>query len=153
MAKTGLGTGIGLALVKELVELHAGEISVQSVYEQEALDGSDSTGTSFCVTLPLGRAHLSDNELAQNEDVKTESLALFSPSATDEGDASKPIDSLAHKKASVLVVDDNQDMQRYISRLLVDEYHVATANDGLLAEASLKPVSYTHLTLPTIDSV
>jgi len=132
VSESGLGTGIGLALVKELVELHAGEVTVESVYQQD--NSQLSTGTSFCVILPLGRAHLNDSEIVQERD-----------SATEHHQASRPIQDgsiesigkLPSRLATVLVVDDNDDMRIHIRRLLERDYRVITARDGLLAEALL----------------
>ncbi len=143
LSKSGLGTGIGLSLVKELVELHAGEVTVESIYQQE--NSNKPTGTSFCVTLPLGRAHLSDNEVVQeivqkrvqDPGSKAEHHQTLVSSAASHDDLPETIDNSPSTQATVLVVDDNEDMRRHIHRLLEDDYKVVTANDGLLAEKAL----------------
>ena len=54
---TASGTGIGLALVKELADLHGGDVTVES-------GRYGLVGASFTLTLPLGRTHLADDQLA-----------------------------------------------------------------------------------------
>ncbi len=164
LSKSGLGTGIGLALVKELVNLHAGEVTVQSTYQHEITPQEHSqpennhdiglhpsSGTTFCVTLPLGRAHLSDSEIVQSDGLegeRTQALLSTEPQRDEtepRRDEKKPqhIDALESsnesqgKRATILVVDDNQDMRRHISRLLEGDYNIMTAQDGLLAEKAL----------------
>ncbi len=71
------GTGIGLALTKELIELHKGSIRVASKLEDPDLVG---TGwTEFTVELPLGRKHLSDDEIVDHlETEQTKDVILSS---------------------------------------------------------------------------
>lgn len=132
LSKSGVGTGIGLALVKELVQLHSGEVSVESVFRQEGQ--TTPSGTSFTLSLPLGRAHLSDNDispLAESEKSISIANSSFQTLATKKGSGSDK------HLATVLVVDDNEDMRHYIQRLLKDDYRVLIAEDGLLAEAAV----------------
>jgi len=136
LSKSGIGTGIGLALVKELVELHAGEVSVESICEQQ--NDEVPSGTSFCVTLPLGRAHLSDNEIVQNVTLEKQLPNTTIPLSAYELHSPNVLVSSKESQATVLIVDDNDDMRRYIQNLLEDDYHVLTAQDGLLAEEAMK---------------
>lgn len=161
LSKSGFGTGIGLALVKELVDLHAGGVTVQSVYEQE--NSASQTGTSFCVTFPLGRAHLNDNEIVESSDVVTDAqesnvnISNLPPKAAHQH---KPEDTLKKPQgehATVLVVDDNEDMRRHIRRLLEGDYKVVTAQDGLVAEEVLNKhlpdIIVTDLMMPNRDGL
>lgn len=119
------GTGIGLALTKELVELHHGSISVRS---------DMGKGTEFTVVLPLGRKHLKDEEITEEPaagdtplvmyDVATTSIpgrAAGHQRAEGSSDAQKPI---------VLMVEDNPDVRAYMKEYLVSEYNVLECHDG-----------------------
>ncbi|MFP5077994.1 PAS domain-containing protein [Rhizobium sp. YIM 134829] len=125
-ARSYEGSGIGLALVKQLVELHSGTITVES-------EGS-GRGTTFTVILPYG-----DETLAPDTEAIDRPLATRSESRAYVEEALRwlpdPQDELAvpvrsEDQRRVLVVDDNQDMRAYIQRLLHSRYRVAVASDG-----------------------
>lgn len=131
-AKSGLGTGIGLSLVKELVELHAGEITVKSVYRGS--NNSKQSGTTFYVKLPLGRAHLNANELVQSIDKELQPVKSASVSSIQSDNVEEPTNKSDKQLATILIVDDNQDMRHHIRQLLETDYNIITAEDGILAE-------------------
>ena len=127
-ARTHEGTGIGLALVQELVRLHGGTIDVESQVDQ---------GTTFRVRFPLGREHLPADRISAPSDMASTALgaAPYVEEAlhwiSGEQGASQPgipevgtvFDGQAaslNPKASagrVLLADDNQDMRDYLGRL------------------------------------
>ncbi|RYZ48923.1 MAG: hybrid sensor histidine kinase/response regulator, partial [Proteobacteria bacterium] len=147
------GSGIGLSLVNELVKLHAGSIEVES---------EEGVGTAFKVTLPKGASHLpsemisSPNEALSRrtrEMFTTESMSFAenqSEMGKSEGEASS--DTL---RQTVLLVDDNSDMRRYIQTILDDEYQVITAQDGedaLVKIANFRPdLVLTDIMMPKLD--
>jgi signal transduction histidine kinase/DNA-binding response OmpR family regulator len=114
------GSGIGLALVQELVRLHGGVITVTSQLGK---------GTAFTVTLPLGHAHLPPEQVVPgNAHAKIGPAAeLFVEEATAwMGDVEAPPENeLAGPTTSIkaqgriLLADDNRDMREYIRKLLV----------------------------------
>ncbi|WP_111685602.1 ATP-binding protein [Winogradskyella tangerina] len=119
------GSGIGLALTKELIELQKGNISV---------DSTKGVGTTFKVRLPINLNFL-PQELSiiskkEEKSEKTEDLDnnLSTPINNDpQNSNSNPIDS---DTASVLLVEDNQDLQSYISDIFNETYSVLLAKDG-----------------------
>lgn len=113
------GSGIGLALAKEIVTLHGGNISVHSALGQ---------GSTFTITLPRGEVRPDDIVPLRDEDV----LDLPIP---ETGGPADEQDRLAHgmdraEQPLILVVDDNADMRVYLMRLLADDYRVVPACDG-----------------------
>jgi PAS domain S-box-containing protein len=146
-SRTHEGSGIGLALVQELVKLHGGSIRVESLLGR---------GTTFVVNIPLGYGHLPAGQLGgsrrqlptavgasafveealawlPDSPAQTiqafesgESLPVPCPPASQEG-ASRP---------RVLIADDNSDMRRYLARLLGEYYDVESVADGKAAMAS-----------------
>jgi PAS domain S-box-containing protein len=141
--RTHEGTGIGLALVQELVHLHGGSISVQS---------ETGKGTTFTVAIPRGKDHLdADRILAQAPLAAHAGLNPFVAEALRWLPDAKPDDAVMDARGSanstllesggkawdagqrrerVLLADDNADMREYVSRLLSDRYEVEAVTDG-----------------------
>jgi parallel beta-helix repeat protein len=123
--REGEGTGIGLALTKELVELHKGKIEVESEYGK---------GTTFKVLLPLGKDHLKAEEIIEKE-TKEDVVATIEETdlvLEDENRKEKPdIDVLLETgKPLLLIVEDNSDVRKYIISHLEDNYRIQDAVDG-----------------------
>ncbi|WNG28276.1 response regulator [Cystobacter fuscus] len=128
------GSGIGLALVRELVELHEGTISVKSQVGQ---------GTRFTVCLPRGSAHLPKERL--QEEPRRESTATetklyvqealrWLPESMDKPLPDPDVPPPREQPSSrVLIVDDNADMRDYLHRILAPHFEVQRAVDGLTA--------------------
>ncbi|WP_281543046.1 ATP-binding protein [Maribacter aestuarii] len=117
------GSGIGLALTKELVAMHNGQINVHS---------EKGRGTIFKVRLPITLKDLPeaihlDKEPALLQKVEESSI---SPTEVVNG-KTKP--QLSHEEV-VLLVEDNPDLQNFIAEILTVQYKVITANDGLQGE-------------------
>jgi PAS domain S-box-containing protein len=147
------GTGIGLALVQELVKLHGGSIRVESTYGR---------GTNVVVSVPLGSAPLAPDPgrgaspptpSGVGPYVADATRWLPSPVQADVGpaeslDGREAFDSAcqgpgsnprAGLTARVLVVDDNADMRQYLGRLLKGAaYEVAAVADGKAALAAAR---------------
>ncbi|MFD6683326.1 SpoIIE family protein phosphatase [Micromonospora parva] len=129
-ARTHEGTGIGLALVRELVEMHGGEVGLTSQVD---------VGSTFTVTVPFGSAHLPAERVVAFDPLpvgEPEQARLFvAETALWAGVAPAPeVDrrpATAPPAGRILVVDDNADLQEHVSRLLSPTWEVVTANDGL----------------------
>jgi signal transduction histidine kinase/CheY-like chemotaxis protein len=140
-ARTHEGSGIGLALVSELVKLHGGEIRAES---------QEGKGTRFEVRIPLGRAHLPAERVVQAPAPASVSRAGLpfvqealrwlpeAGNAAVPGDAESlerlgPSERSAASAQRILVADDNADMREYVARLLSTRWHVRTVSDGAAA--------------------
>ncbi|MBW4647160.1 MAG: response regulator [Kastovskya adunca ATA6-11-RM4] len=125
------GSGLGLALVKELVELHGGQISVESVYTK---------GTTFTVWLQTGTTHLPlDMVLEVPTEVQASRAAVeladlevdFPIEEVTESEVQSEVASSPQSSIPILVVDDNRDLRTYVSQILKAEgYEVFSARNG-----------------------
>ncbi|MFA0964704.1 two-component regulator propeller domain-containing protein [Roseivirga sp. BDSF3-8] len=122
--RQGLGTGIGLALTKELVELHRGRIEVNS---------DEGKGTTFKVYLPLGKDHLKPAEIVVGE---VEAKIYEQISAPEEEVSPAPAESQTEKavnRGKILVAEDNREIRSFIKEYLEGEFDVMEAPDGVKA--------------------
>lgn len=123
------GTGIGLSMVKELVNLHHGEILLESEFGK---------GSTFIVTLPTSQGVLSLKPHLQSNGAKDLVKSQFIEEAlqwtrsVDLKDQRQPqeIPSINGKRARVLLADDNRDMRDYVQRLLQNEFDIQTVTNG-----------------------
>ena len=120
------GSGIGLTLTKELVELHHGTINVTSELGK---------GTTFHVAFPLGKSHLEADEIVEQPILiqtisQQPNLAELKESLrTDEVKTiEKP--SKPSKRPTLLIVEDNKDMRAFIHQKLESDYQIIEAFDG-----------------------
>jgi signal transduction histidine kinase/DNA-binding response OmpR family regulator len=123
------GTGIGLSLAKELAEVLGGSLAVSSELNK---------GTTFTVILPLVKGTLPQQELeaiSENEDL------------TEEGITYIPI-SLHGERSQVLVVEDNPEMSKFLTKVLSPFYQCTTVHDG---QAALKLLQHQSFDLITSD--
>jgi len=126
------GSGIGLALVNELVKLHGGSIAVASTLDE---------GSRFTVTLPKGSAHLP----AEHVKAPRQASSTTAPAGAyvaealgwlPDGVGASP--SRPQNAQRVVVADDNADMREYVRRLLIDQYEVEAVGDGRAALAAAR---------------
>jgi signal transduction histidine kinase len=160
------GSGIGLALVQELVEMHGGSIGVESTF---------GAGTTFSIALPFGQSHLSHGRVVANG----ENPVGFQGSAvayvqealgwlpgrdrlkrevtegnTGDGSQGGAIIS-TESKQTILLVDDNADMREYVHGLLGWRFNVIPAENGKqaleLAAQTTPDLVLTDVMMPEMD--
>jgi len=153
------GSGLGLALVKELVELHGGQISVDSVYGE---------GTTFSVWLHFGSTHLPSERVleipaefhsskAAVELADVEADLSENEAENHNFEALEPINSET-AVGTVLVVDDNPDLRFYVSGILRDSgFAVLLARNGqegfAVAKNRRPDLIVTDLMMPLISGL
>ena len=110
------GTGIGLSLVKSIAELHGGSVSVES-----------ETGSYSAFTVRLPMSHNVEAELAevQNKDEKDPEERLMEDILSTDIVELQP-----ELKPLVMIVDDNEDIVKFLAETLEDKYEILTASDG-----------------------
>ncbi|WP_437814027.1 ATP-binding protein [Sorangium sp. So ce1078] len=164
-SRTHEGSGIGLALVHELVRLHGGSIHVASEV---------SAGTSFTISLPRGTAHLPQDRVnARRTLVSTATGAVpFVHEALRWLPGAEPIEDVhalvpaglspradaaleAGPPARILLADDNADMREYVGRVLRERWTVEAVADGAAALKAAREcppdLVLTDVMMPNLD--
>lgn len=121
------GSGLGLALSKELIGLHKGSITVTS---------EKWKGTTFEVYLPLGNAHLAKDEMVEsalesNQVVLYEHEKIFTSDLTTEQIEKDETPAIkTDREYSILIIEDNADLRQFLARKLNTQYETLEADNG-----------------------
>ncbi|MHC0442438.1 two-component regulator propeller domain-containing protein [Flavobacterium sp. 3-210] len=120
------GTGIGLSIVKNIVELHKGKIDVTN---------KPTGGVVFKVTLPLGREHLLDSEIISDfkisDDIEQYNAQLEPSEAIENEDIEDLI--VNEEKQTILIVEDHKVLRKFMKNLLKKDYNIIEAENGRIA--------------------
>ncbi|MBK7377950.1 MAG: response regulator [Ignavibacteriales bacterium] len=150
------GTGIGLALTKELVELHKGKISVTI---------NPGAGTEFTIELPTGNKHLKDEEIIEETLILTpieRGKNLVEINETDSShfdrlSVTKNDGEANEDKNIVLIVEDNTDVREFIKDSLGNEFEIAEAANGeqgiRKAEKIIPDLIISDIAMPVMDGI
>ena len=152
--RTMEGSGIGLALVQELVRLHGGTIDVES---------TPGRGSAFTVRVPFGTAHLPADRIgavrlpASSPGTARAFVAEALRWLPDAADPTRTGPTNAPPRPRILLADDNADMRDYVRRLLGARYDVEAVADGqaaLEAAARTPPdLVLTDVMMPRLDGI
>ena len=151
------GSGIGLALVQELVKLHGGTVRVAS---------EEGRGSTFTVSIPTGSAHLPAERLGVERTLASTSvrsdayvgeLLKWLPEENDHLGTFPISATVDQSRARILLADDNTDMREYLRRLLATKYDVEAVADGESALEATRRDQFdlilSDVMMPTLDGV
>ncbi|HLX23348.1 MAG TPA: ATP-binding protein [Usitatibacter sp.] len=152
-SRTHEGTGIGLAMVQELVRMQGGEIRVESEPDE---------GSVFTVSLPFGTSHLAPEQIIAkpHAEATARNAEAFVQEALDWLRASSPrklpeVRPAETSRARILVAEDNADMREYVQRLLAEHWDVYAVPDGHAAVHALFTAPFdlvvTDVMMPRLD--
>jgi PAS domain S-box-containing protein len=146
------GSGIGLALVQEMVKLNGGRIEVESEVGR---------GTTFTISIPFGSAHLPKDRIGATRttssgigsDAYLQEAFRWDATMSPASDVEFSRDGL--RRGRIVVVDDNRDMREYLSNLLSPSYEVTALADGNAALAEIRrhppDLVLTDVMMPGLD--
>jgi signal transduction histidine kinase/ligand-binding sensor domain-containing protein/DNA-binding response OmpR family regulator len=138
-----IGSGIGLSFSKKIVELHHGTIEVKSQI---------NIGTEFIIKLPLSLAYY-EGEMDTNF-INTDNIKAYDTEWNE-----KQIENLNinKKENTILLIDDNQDIQDYLKDILSESYNIIVAGDGdqgfKIASAEIPDLIVSDVMMPIKDGI
>lgn len=148
-----VGSGIGLSLVQRLIELHHGRIE---------LDSEENKGSTFSVYLPQDLSVYKPSELASNDEQNEEEQVYSTNSKAmyfidTEKVENESVESGDKKRGTILIVEDNNEIRRYLNNGLADLFNTLEAGNGEEALEKLKDnevdVIVTDVMMPVMDGI
>lgn len=147
--QTQKGTGIGLALAKDLVDMHHGYIEVNSI---------ENIGSRFVVHLPLGREHFKTEEIVSTTMIKPNHIQpAYVPESPQVQDTEPEIANDKVHENLLLFIDDNADIVTYVRMNLSTTYNIIVGTNGRegfdLALKHLPDLIITDVMMPEMDGI
>ncbi|MEZ4968618.1 MAG: two-component regulator propeller domain-containing protein [Flavobacteriaceae bacterium] len=152
-ASDDIGFGIGLSIVRDIVKLHSGSVEVES---------SLNKGSTFVIKIPLDKDHfsasgLSTDILLDEEDVKSYKSTRLEPIPNRNGISEEPGMDEGLTEKMILLVEDNIDLQHYLTDMLSSSYKVITASNGEegleLAIEHIPDLVISDIMMPVMDGI
>lgn len=144
-----IGTGIGLALVKSIVDLHQGQVFVKSILGE---------GSTFRIQLPLGETHFSEDQFITNYK-KSEDPSHYQVERVLSKHNKRVLDTIEKDKdlPSLLIVEDNPEIRVFVKSIFESSFKIIEAENGIIGlESAIKNVPnviITDLMMPEMDGL
>jgi signal transduction histidine kinase/ligand-binding sensor domain-containing protein/DNA-binding response OmpR family regulator len=143
----GSSSGVGLEIAKSLVNLHHGDIAVESFYDEKGEEGH----TRFTITLQTGSSHFSENELLKDYK-SSEDITQYKQ--MDRQEVSKA-DTV--KEESVLVIEDNPEIRELVAGIFREQFNTLTAENGeeglKIARGKMPDLIISDIIMPGLDGI
>lgn len=113
--------GVGLRIVKNTMDLHHGTVDLQSI---------PGEGSCFTLSFPKGKEHFAEDNCEEAVYQQTDNDEAVENEAVETEQTAEEVKTVSKAKPTLLVVEDNEDIRRYIVSLFQEKYNVLEAEDG-----------------------
>ncbi|WOD44142.1 ATP-binding protein [Hwangdonia lutea] len=137
------GSGIGLALTKELIDLHKGKIEVESILNE---------GTTFTVTLPISEDAYTESERITTSEIEEPTLNIEVEKDEEIVEGENNLN-----KKTILIVEDNYELQNFLKELLMPLYNIIAAENGeegyYYAKSNFPDLILSDIMMPKLNGI